>query len=152
MTATVQDTIERSIVLPNPRARVWEALTTPGQFSQWFQHLWEFELVEGAPIHMDFGEWGVHRGRVEAVEPMDRVAYRWTHEGKVWDAAIPIDDVPSTLIQFFLVEEGDGTKLTVIESGFASLPEEIRERSLLDNTQGWDEQMGNIQTYLASVS
>ena len=31
MTATIQDTIERSIVLPNTRARVWEALTTPEQ-------------------------------------------------------------------------------------------------------------------------
>ncbi len=152
MTATIQDTIERSIVLPNSRARVWEALTTPAQFSQWFGHFGSSSWSRVRHIHMDFGEWGVHRGRVEIVEPMDRVAYRWTHEGKEWDAAIPIDDVPSTLIEFFLADDGDGTKLTVIESGFASLPEEIRESSLLNNTQGWEEQMGNIQAFLASAT
>jgi uncharacterized protein YndB with AHSA1/START domain len=152
MTVTVQDTIERSIVLPNPRARVWEALTTPQQISQWFQGLWEFELEPGAPIHFDFGpQYGVHRGRVEAVEPMDRVAYLWTHEGRDWDAAIPIDDVPTTVMEFLLTDDGDGTKLTVIESGFAALPDEIRQRSLLDNSQGWDEQIRNIERYLASA-
>lgn len=150
MTATVQDTIERSIVLPNPRERVWEALTTPEQISSWFEGIWEFELKAGSPIRFDFGEqYGVHRGRVEAVEPMDRVVYLWTQEGRDWDAATHIDDVPTTLIEFTLTDDGEGTKLTVIESGFASLPEEIRERSLLDNTQGWEEQMGNIQAYLA---
>ncbi len=151
MTVTVQDTIERSIVVPNPRARVWKALTTPEQVSQWFHGLWQFELKPGAPIHFDFGEWGIHRGRVEVVEPMDRVVYLWTHEGKGWDAAVPIDDVPNTLIEFSLEDDGDGTKLTVVESGFASLPEAVRKQSLLDNTQGWDEQMGNIRTYLENA-
>ena len=64
---------------------------------------------------------------------------------------MPIDEVPTTLMEFSLQDDGDGTRLTVIESGFASLPEEIRERSLLDNTQGWEEQMGNIQTYLGCL-
>ena len=82
---------------------------------------------------------------------MDRVVYLWTHEGKGWDAAIPIDDVPTTLMEFTLEDEGDGTKLTVVESGFAALPDAIRERSLLDNTSGWEEQMRNIQAYLASA-
>ncbi len=148
MTATIQNTIERSIELPVSRQRAWEAITTPQQISQWFQGLWEFELKPGAPIHFDFGDWGIHRGRVEAVEPMDRVVYRWTHEGKGWDAAIPIDDVPSTLMEFRLADTENGTSLTVVESGFAALPDDIRENTLRDNTQGWDEQMGNIRNYL----
>lgn len=152
MTATVQDTIERSVALPVSRQRAWEAITTPEQISQWFEGIWQFELKPGAPIHFDFGpEYGVHRGRVEAVEPMDRVAYLWTQEGRDWDAAIPIDDVPTTVIEFFLTDDDMGTKLTVIESGFAKLPEDVRERSLRDNTQGWEEQMGNIAKYLASA-
>jgi uncharacterized protein YndB with AHSA1/START domain len=151
MTATVQNTIERTIELPVSRQRAWEAITTPKQISQWFQGLWEFELAPGAPIHFDFGDWGIHRGRVEVVEPMDRVVYLWTHEGKDWDAAIPIDDVPNTLMEFRLDDTGNGTRLTVVESGFASLPDDIRENSLRDNTQGWDEQMGNIQKYLENA-
>lgn len=151
MTATVQDTIERSIELPVSRQRAWDAITTPEKISQWFEGLWQFELKPGAPIHFDFGEWGIHRGRVEAVEPMDRVVYLWTHEGKGWDAAIPIDDVPSTLMEFRLADAGNGTRLTVVESGFAALPDDIRENSLRENTQGWDEQMGNIQKFFETA-
>jgi uncharacterized protein YndB with AHSA1/START domain len=150
VTAILQDTIERTIVLPVPRERAWAAVTTPQQISQWFQHRWEFELTPGAPIHFDFGEWGVHRGRVETVEPMDRVVYRWTH-GEDPDRTIPIDQVPSTLMEFRLESEGEGTRLTVVESGFANLPAELRDDALRNNTQGWEEQMGNIQRYLAGA-
>jgi uncharacterized protein YndB with AHSA1/START domain len=150
MTATVQNTIERSIDLPVSRQRAWDAITMPQQISEWFHGLWEFELKPGAPIHFDFGEWGIHRGRVETVEPMDRVVYLWTH-GTDADRSIPIDQVPNTLMEFRLADAGNGTRLTVVESGFAALPDDIRENSLRDNTQGWDEQMGNIQTYLETA-
>ena len=88
---------------------------------------------------------------MEVVEPMDRVVYFWTHEGKEWDAAISIDDVPNTLMEFRLDDTNNGTRLTVVESGFAALPDDIRENSLRNNTQGWDEQMGNIQKFLESA-
>lgn len=151
MTETVQDTIERSVELPVGRQRAWDAITRPEQISQWFQGLWEFELKPGAPIHFDFADYGVHRGRVEVVEPMDRVVYLWTHEGRNWDGSIPIDQVPNTLMEFRLSDAGAGTRLTVIESGFAALPADIREHALRDNTEGWDEQMGNIAAYLAGA-
>lgn len=152
MTTTVQDTIERSVELPVGRRRAWEAITTPEQISQWFEGIWKFDLKPGAPIHFDFGpQYGVHRGRVEAVEPMDRVVYLWTHEGRDWDASIPIDDVPTTLIEFRLTDAGDDTLLTVVESGFAALPADIRENSLRDNTQGWEEQMENIRRFLENA-
>jgi len=151
VTATIQNTIERSIELPVSRQRAWEAMTTPGQISQWFQGTWAFELTPGAPIHFDFGDWGIHRGRVEVVEPMDRVVYLWTHEDKDWDAAIPIDDVPSTLMEFRLEDASASTRLTVVESGFAALPDAIRENALRNNTQGWDEQMGNIRKFFETV-
>ncbi len=150
MTATIQDTIERTIELPVSRERAWAAITTPQQISQWFQHRWEFELMPGAPIHFDFGEWGIHRGRVEVVEPMDRVVYRWTH-GEDADYRIPIDQVPSTLMEFRLDDTNAGTRLTVVESGFAALPDDIRVNSLRDNTQGWDEQMANIRRFLETA-
>jgi hypothetical protein len=79
---------------------------------------------------------------------MDRVVYLWTH-GPDADRTIPIDQVPNTLMEFRLEDDGDSTRLTVVESGFAALPADIRENSLRDNTQGWEEQMGNIQAYLS---
>jgi uncharacterized protein YndB with AHSA1/START domain len=150
MTATIQDTIERTIVLPVSRERAWTAITDPKQISEWFQNTWEFELAPGAPIHFDFGEWGIHRGRVETVEPMDRVVYRWTH-GEDPDRTIPIDQVPSTLMEFRLQDDDGAIRLTVVESGFAALPDELRNDALRNNTQGWEEQMGNISRYLETA-
>lgn len=150
MTTTIQDAIERSIDLPVDRQRAWQAITTPDQITQWFGHLWEFDLAPGAPIHFDFGTWGIHRGRVEIVEPMDRVVYRWTH-GEDADHAIPIDQVPSTLMEFRLADAPNGTRLTIIESGFAALPDELRDGALRDNTQGWDEQIENIRAFFAGA-
>ena len=150
MTATIQDTIERTVELPVTRERAWEAITTPAQISQWFHGLWEFELQPGAPIYFDFGDWGIHRGRVETVEPMDRVVYLWTHGGDA-DRSIAIDQVPNTLMEFTLSDATDGTRLTVVESGFAALPADIRDNSLRNNTEGWDEQVRNIANYLENA-
>ena len=51
-------------------------------------------------------------------------------------------------VEYRLADAGNGTRLTVVESGFAALPDDIRENALRDNTQGWDEQIENIRTYL----
>lgn len=47
---------------------------------------------------------------------------------------------PTTLVRFLLEEEPEGTKLTMIESGFASLPENYFE-AFDENTQGWEEEL-----------
>jgi uncharacterized protein YndB with AHSA1/START domain len=73
--------------------------------------------------------------RVEKVDAPTYVAYRWA-------SAFPgheVRDDNSTLVEFTLTDEGDKTRVQVVESGFASLdaPAEARARSLLFNSAGW---------------
>ncbi|MEZ4531997.1 MAG: hypothetical protein R2855_13390 [Thermomicrobiales bacterium] len=59
-------------------------------------------------------------------------------------SSIPFDQTPSTLVEFFLEETPEGTRLTVRESGFSNLPEADRERALRDNTEGWIEETTHL--------
>ena len=66
-------------------------------------------------------------------------------------ATVRVELSGGSISEFRLADARNGTRLTVVESGFASLPDDIRENSLRNNTQGWDEQMGNIQKYLETA-
>ena len=66
-----------------------------------------------------WAEHGASRGRVVAVEPPTRFAYRWA-PFKDPGGEEPVEG-NSTLVEFTLQPEGDGTRLRVVESGFASL-------------------------------
>jgi uncharacterized protein YndB with AHSA1/START domain len=69
------------------------------------------------------------------VDPPNYLAYRWA-------SAFPgqeLTDGNSTLVEFTLTPESGGTRLRVVESGFAALAgsEDLRSQALKDNTGGW---------------
>ena len=51
---------------------------------------------------------------------------------------------------FELEEVSGGTKLTVIETGFDSLPVHRRADALKMNDEGWAEQVRNIEKHVAT--
>jgi uncharacterized protein YndB with AHSA1/START domain len=75
--------------------------------------------------------------RVETVTPQTYVSYRWA--SAFGGQALTGDN--TTLVEFTLAPEGAGTRLRVVESGFAALAgsEELREKAHQDNTGGWSE-------------
>ena len=87
------------------------------------------------------------RGRVVAVEPHTRFAYRWA-PFKDPGGEEPVEG-NSTLVEFTLQPEGDATRLRVVESGFASLAtsEAQRARNLAGNTEGWEFETGELREY-----
>ena len=85
-------------------------------------------------------------GTVVAIEPEKRIAFSW-----VTHAIDPDKDYtgePETLCEFLLKPAGDGTRLTIIESGFSKLPAGVREEAFLRNDEGWSEQVKNVKTYV----
>lgn len=149
MSVTVQDAIERQLVIPVARQRVWEAITRPEQLSRWFGDSVELELAVGAPITFYWKEHGTSRGRVEAVDPPSRFAYRWASSADP-DHAVPFDEVVSTLVEFTLEETAEGTRVTVVESGFASLPADEREQTRNEHVQGWVFETTELLDYLVA--
>jgi uncharacterized protein YndB with AHSA1/START domain len=76
---------------------------------------------------------------IEAVEPPQRFAFRW--QADQGDAAM-------TRVEFTLEPHAEGTRLFVVESGFAGLQPELRSRE--SHVEGWQRELGELAEYLAS--
>ncbi|HEY3058909.1 MAG TPA: SRPBCC domain-containing protein [Chloroflexota bacterium] len=140
------DTIERELILPVPRARVWAALTEPAGLSAWFGTSVSIDLRPGGVVIFDWdgstGPRGTNRGVIDVVEPLQRFAFRWQTHAE--DPTVPL-----TRVEFTLEDHPQGTRLRLVESGFASLPPDLRRSSHDDNTQGWARELGELATYLS---
>lgn len=153
MTAsTSSDRIERSIEIRAPRARVWRALADAAEFGAWFgvnlagQAFVPGERVRGHITHPGYEHlW--FEVRVERVEPEHLLSFHW-HPYAV-DPAVDYAQETPTLVRFTLQEApGNGTLLTVVESGFDRVPAQRRLSAFRMNSQGWDAQVGNIARHV----
>jgi uncharacterized protein YndB with AHSA1/START domain len=142
--ADVPDAIERELILPVPPARVWAALTQADQLSAWFGTRANVDLRPGGAVRFiwDSPASGanshVNDGVIEVLEPMRRFAFRWQSG---------TEGTPRTLVDFTLEEVADGTRLRMVESGFAVLARERRE----GNVRGWQQELGDLEAYLLGV-
>lgn len=142
------DRIEQVITLPLPRERIWLALTKPDQLSIWLANKVDIDLRPGGAALFNWGEDDRTPAVVEAVEPPRRLAFRW-HPYKS-DQSRPVEPLPGTLVEFILDEVGEGTRLTLRETGFAALPEEIRATSLSDSNIRWGQKLEDLITYFSA--
>lgn len=149
----VPDQIERDIVIAAPVDRVWELITQPEHLGRWFGDAGaEIDLRPGGEMILRWSEHGTSRGRVERIEPRRLFSYRWA------PFKDPAGEEPaegnSTLVEFTLEPEGDGTRLRVVESGFASLAtsDEQRHRNVESNTGGWKAELGELSDYATQVA
>ena len=140
----VPDSIERELILPPPPERVWTALTRPDQLSAWFGTQATIDLRPGGEVIFRWdgstGPRGAARGVIEAVEPPHRFAFRWQPSP---------DAVEMTRVEFTLEPHPEGTRLRLVESGFASLPPELRGGCHESHTLGWQLELGELAQHLA---
>jgi uncharacterized protein YndB with AHSA1/START domain len=149
------DAIVQSVTVRAPRSRVWRAITTAAEFSQWFRVSARDEFRAGTRVHMTSTYPG-HEGTeffidIEDFEPERRFSWRWMPVGKKGDP--PSDEEHPTLVVFELedVPEG-GTRITVTESGFNRLSLGRRAKAFESNTQGWQLQMVNMRNYVEQAA
>jgi len=147
------DRIERKILLKAPHSRVWAALTDAESFGSWFgvalagQRFVAGQRTRGRITYPGYEHltWDV---QVERLEPEHVFAFSW-HPYAV-EPDVDYSHEPNTLVQFELQDMDGGTLLRVVESGFERIPPERRLKAFRMNSRGWDEQMTNIETYLAA--
>ncbi len=146
----IPEQIEREIVIDAPPERVWAVLTEPEHVGIWFAQSVEGDLHPGAASVLSWKEHGSFPIVVERSEPPSFFSYRWAARSP---GADPVAG-NSTLVEFTLAPEGDGTRLRVVESGFEALEgtDEQRRRSHEDNTEGWETQLGNVRDYAQRVT
>jgi len=149
------DRIERELVLAVPRERVWAALTEPAHLGAWFGTSAEVDLRPGGALTFIWeatdaagGARHVNRAIIEVVDRPQRLVFRWRPFGG-YDT-LPLTEGPVTRVEFILDEHPQGTRLQVVESGFANLPAELRRSQHERNTEGWDRELGELSGYLQS--
>lgn len=145
------DHIIKTIDIAAPIARVWGALIDHEKFGAWFLVALDqpFAVGQGSTGHMTYPgyEHFPWQSRTVAIEPMTRFAFEWPATGGDEDAIR--NGVPEwTLVEFRLEPTAGGTRLTVTESGFDSVPEPRRASVLRSNDGGWAEQVQNIRRYV----
>ncbi|MGH9458661.1 MAG: SRPBCC family protein [Thermoanaerobaculia bacterium] len=144
------DRIEKSIELKAPVERVWRALTNHEEFGTWFHVRLDGPFVVGETTTGQMTERNYEHYRwlsttTRKDEARREFAFTWVH-GE--DPAAPRPDEPATLVEFRLEAAGEGTRLTVVETGFEAIPVERRAAILRGNEKGWGAQMGNIKAYV----
>lgn len=148
---TNTDRIEKKVLLKAPRSRVWRALTDAAEFGAWFRVKLETgfavgERTRGRILYPGY-EHLTMDVMVERMDDQRHFSFRW-HPGAV-DPKVDYSLEPSTLVEFLLEEQSGGTLLTVIESGFDRLPAARRDEAFRMNSEGWTEQLKNIQKHVA---
>ena len=139
---TFPDRIERTMELAHPPAKVWAALTTAEGLGTWFGNRATVDLRPGGAAHLTWNDGPTVDLRVERVEEPTVFGFTWPVNG------LPDDDPRRTYVEFTLTPVGDGTRLTVVESGFAQLPDDAHAKAFDGNTQGWASELGELVTYL----
>lgn len=143
---TETNEITRTADFPLPPERVWRAITDPEQLSSWFSDHVQMVFQVGQAIVFTWDQYGKASGRIELIEPPQRFAFRWRAHN-VPDEE-PLTDENSTLVTFTVTPTAGGARLTVVESGFANLPQALRVRTFQENTGGWRAEFADLRAYL----
>lgn len=146
----MSDRIEKTIELKAPIERVWRALTDHNEFGEWFRVKLDGPFVLGevstGRITYPGYEHIKWNATIKQMEAPRLFSFRWPHEGIEPEADGSQD--ATTLVEFRLEATSNGTRLTIVESGFDALPANRRTEAFRGNESGWEEQMKNIQAHV----
>ena len=137
------DRIERTLQLSQPPATVWAALTTAEGLGTWFGTSAEVDLRVGGEARLAWDSGDTASLRIERLEPPRVFGWTWAISG------LPEGDPRRTYVEFTLEPAGDGTTLTMVESGFAQLPDDgAHDKAYAGNTDGWSTELAELVAYL----
>ena len=148
-----EDRIEREISIDAPVERVWAVLTEPELVGAWFGQGTPapIDLRPGGVMQLDHGQYGEFPTVIVAVDPPRYFSYRWASG---FPGQLASED-NATLVEFTLTPEGNGTRLQLVESGFAklTLPAETAETaSHASHSNGWPEALGSLKQTAEKVA
>lgn len=147
-----EDRIERAIEIHAPVSRVWEALTDYRQFGAWFGVTIDgpFKVGELSTGVSSRGDGCADKPWRSAIVGMDEqkkyFAYRWKPYAK--DGEPGAANEPQTLVEFQLTSIPNGTRLSVVESGFSKLTPQRYAVAFPAHTGGWEKQLKNVSIHV----
>jgi uncharacterized protein YndB with AHSA1/START domain len=136
------DQIERTIEVPHPPAKVWAAITTAEGLGGWFGDKATIDLRPGGTGRVSWDSGDEANLRIERIEEPTVFGFTWHING------LSEDDPRRTYVEFTLEPMRPGTRLTVVESGFAQLEDDAHRKAFDANTSGWGMELGELVEYL----
>jgi uncharacterized protein YndB with AHSA1/START domain len=138
--------VARTVRIAATPAAVWRAISEPEHVAAWFGD--GCETDDGGPLgpgtrgRLHFEDYGWFAFEVTRVEPGRLLAYRWEQA--------PNDPQRMTEAEFTLEPDGDGTYLTVHETGFTGDTDDAVRTALDGNREGWDGELDELVEYVES--
>jgi uncharacterized protein YndB with AHSA1/START domain len=136
------DRIERTVQVAAPPGQVWAALTTAEGLAAWFGDQATIDLRPGGAARLSWDSGESADLRLERVEEPAVFGFTWHIYG------LPEDDPRRTYVEFTLEPAAGGTRLRVVETGFAQLPGDAYRTAYGANTEGWARELGELVSYL----
>ena len=136
------DRIERTVQIAQPPAVVWTALTTAEGLGAWFGEEATIDLRPGGAAQMRWSDGYAVDMRVERVEEPTVFGFTW----KLGE--LSTGDPRRTYVEFTLEPADGGTRLHVVETGFAQLPDDAYRKAYDDHTEGWGRELAELAGYL----
>jgi uncharacterized protein YndB with AHSA1/START domain len=145
-------TIQREIFVAASPEVVFDVVSSPEHVKEWWPDDADYEPTAGATGEVVFGERDAD-GTVVAItvveaHPPRTFSFRWTHPAH--EAAVQGN---SLLVTFELTPSGEGTLLTMTETGFREMGWEVAllEQQYQDHVSGWDFYLARIAPYVATL-
>jgi uncharacterized protein YndB with AHSA1/START domain len=142
----MKNTIQREILIPQPREQVWRGLTDSTELAHWMfpndfeprvGHHFAFQVPPNPKVNFD----GITvRCEVLECEPPLRLAFSWSAGG-----------LEGTQVRFRLEPDGEGTRLFFEHSGFdVSLP--FGAQAFKGAEYGWAKMLGQLPVVVSRLS
>jgi uncharacterized protein YndB with AHSA1/START domain len=143
-------TVRRTVRIAATVERVWSAVTEPQHISRWFGQAELDGAGVGAQGSLTWPERGAVPLRVEAMDPLHSVTYRWSNDDALDRLPGELDVEHSTVFTFTLEPVDGGTELTVVESGFDRTSDPAA--NLESHRGGWEAELDELRALLESAS
>ena len=137
--------VRRTIRIAAPIEKVWTAVTEPEHISRWFGRTVLDGAGVGATGTITFPDYGSVPIRVEALDAPRMVSYRWGNDDALGHLRDELDD-RSTVFTFTLEPVPDGTRLTVVETGFDRTSDPAA--NMASHGEGWVSELDKLVALL----
>ena len=143
-------TVRRTISIAAPIDKVWTAVTDPAHISRWFGQASFDGSAAGSLGTLTWEGRDPIPVRIDAIDEPRMVAYRWANDDASGVVPADLDGAQATVFTFTLEPDPDGTRLTVVETGFETTSDPIA--NLEDHAEGWVSELDKLVALLESGS
>ena len=133
-------TVERTIWIAAPRERVWQAITDAKQIRQWWEDYWEIPALEVGGTVKFGDEDDPMLATIAVVDRPREFAIQWPPQPQYHSIDV--------FTRYVLEEENGGTRVTVSETGFEALPDDIRQQRFDSTAEGYTRVLASLKDYV----